>query len=74
LVHGRNHLHTSYQVTQHLQLFALLQNALNVTYYTYGTCSPTSSIPIAQVPGATNPRSYSPAAPIGVTVGLRATF
>ncbi len=67
-------LHTSYQVTRHLQLFALLQNAFNVTYYTYGTFSPTSSIPIAQAPGATNPRSYSPAAPIGVTVGLRATF
>ena len=67
-------VHTSYQVTRNLQLFALLQNAFNVTYYTFGTFSPTSSIPIVQVPGATNPRSYSPAAPIGVTVGVRATF
>ena len=67
-------LHTSYQVTKNLQLFALLENAFDVTYYTFGTFSPTSSIPIAQVPGATNPRSYSPAAPIAVTVGLRATF
>jgi outer membrane receptor protein involved in Fe transport len=67
-------LHTSYQVTRNLQFFALLQNAFDATYYTFGTFSPTSSIPIAQAPGATNPRSYSPAAPIGVTVGLRATF
>jgi outer membrane receptor protein involved in Fe transport len=67
-------LHTSYQVTKNLQLFALLENAFDVTYYTFGTFSPTSSIPIAQAPGATNPRSYSPAAPIAVTVGLRATF
>jgi iron complex outermembrane recepter protein len=67
-------LHTSYQVAKNFQLFALLQNAFNVTYYTYGTFSPTSSIPIVQAPGATNPRSYSLAAPIAVTVGLRATF
>jgi outer membrane receptor protein involved in Fe transport len=67
-------LHTSYQVTKNLQLYALLQNAFNATYYTFGTFSPTASIPIIQAPGATNPRSYSPAAPIGVTVGLRATF
>ena len=67
-------LHTSYQVTKNLQLYALLQNAFNATYYTFGTFSPTASIPIVQAPGATNPRSYSPAAPIAVTVGLRATF
>ncbi|MGC2524001.1 MAG: TonB-dependent receptor [Stellaceae bacterium] len=67
-------LHTSYQVAKNLQLFALLENAFDATYYTFGTFSPTSSIPIAQAPGATNPRSYSPAAPIAVTVGLRATF
>ena len=67
-------LHTSYQVTKHLQLFALLENAFDVTYYTYGTFSPTAAIPIVQAPGAANPRSYSPAAPIAVTVGLRATF
>jgi iron complex outermembrane recepter protein len=67
-------LHTSYQVTKHLQLFALLENAFDVTYYTYGTFSPTAAIPIVQAPGAANPRSYSLAAPVAVTVGLRATF
>ena len=67
-------LHTSYQITKNLQLFGLIENAFNTTYYTFGTFSPTSSIPIAQAPGATNPRSYSPAAPIAGTVGIRVTF
>ncbi len=67
-------LHTSYQATKNLQLYALLENAFDVTYYTFGTFSPTSSIPIVQAPGAANPRSYSPAAPIAVTLGVRATF
>jgi outer membrane receptor protein involved in Fe transport len=67
-------LHTSYQVTKNIQLFALLENVFNATYYTFGTLSPTSLVPIAQAPGATNPRAYAPAAPIAVTVGIRATF
>jgi iron complex outermembrane receptor protein len=67
-------LHTSYQLTKNLQLFGLLENAFNATYYTFGTLAPTSSVPIAQVPGASNPRAYSPAAPIAITVGIRATF
>ena len=66
--------HTSYQLTPNLQLFGLLQNAFNTTYYTFGTFSPTSSVFLAQAPGATNPRSYSPGAPIAGTVGVRVTF
>ena len=67
-------LHTSYQLTKNLQLFGLLENAFNTQYYTFGTLSPTSTVPISQAPGATNPRSYSPAPPIGAIVGVRATF
>jgi outer membrane receptor protein involved in Fe transport len=67
-------LHASYQVTPHLQMFALLENAFNVAYYTFGTFSPTASVAIAEAPGITNPRSLSPAAPIAITLGLRATF
>jgi iron complex outermembrane recepter protein len=67
-------LHSSYQVTKNFQLFALIENVSNATYYTFGTFSPTSSVPIVQAPGASNPRSYSPAAPIAATVGIRATF
>lgn len=67
-------LHTSYQLTKNVQLFAEINNAFNAQYYTYGTFGPTSAVPIAQAPGATNPREYSVAAPIGVFVGVRATF
>jgi hypothetical protein len=52
----------------------LIENAFNTTYYTFGTFSPTSLVPIVQAPGAANPRSYSPAAPIAGTVGIRVTF
>jgi iron complex outermembrane recepter protein len=67
-------LNTSYQVTKAVRLFALLQNAFNATYYTYGTFSPTSSVPIVQVPNASNTRSYNIAAPIAAFAGLNVTF
>jgi len=67
-------LHTSYQLTKNLQFFGLIENAFNTKYSTFGTFSPTSSVFIAQAPGATNPRSYSPGAPIAGTVGIRLTF
>ena len=61
-------------MTPHIQIFGLLQNVTDQKYYTYGTFSPTSSVFLAQAPNATNPRSYSPAAPIGGFVGLRVTL
>jgi outer membrane receptor protein involved in Fe transport len=67
-------LSTSYQLTDHVQLFAWVQNVTNSKYYTFGTFSPTSSVFIAQAPGATNPRSLSPAAPVGGFGGVRVTF
>jgi outer membrane receptor protein involved in Fe transport len=65
---------TAYQVTPKLQLFALIQNLFNANYVTYGTFSPTSTVPIAQVPGASDPRSLSPAAPLAVYGGIRVSF
>jgi outer membrane receptor protein involved in Fe transport len=65
---------TSYQVTDHIQLFGRIENVTNARYYTYGTFSPTSAVFLAQAPGATNARSYSPAAPIGWFAGVRVTF
>ena len=67
-------LSTTYQVTDHIQLFAWAQNVTDARYYTYGTFSPTSSVFLAQAPGASDPRSYSPAAPIGGFGGVRITF
>jgi iron complex outermembrane recepter protein len=51
-----------------------VQNAFNATYYTYGTFSPTTSVPIIQAPNATNTRSYNIAAPIAAFGGVRVTF
>ena len=65
---------TTYQLTDNVQLFAWAQNITNAHYYTFGTFSPTGSVFIAQAPGATNPRSLSPAAPIGGFGGVHVTF
>jgi outer membrane receptor protein involved in Fe transport len=67
-------LSTTYQLTEHVQLFAWVQNVTNQRYYTYGTFSPTSTVFLAQAPNATNPRSYSIAAPIGGFGGVRVMF
>jgi iron complex outermembrane receptor protein len=66
--------YTNYQLTPNLQLFGQIENISDARYYTYGTFSPTSSVYLAQSPNATNPRSYSPAAPIGGYAGVRVTF
>jgi len=67
-------LNAAYQLTTRLQLFVRVENATDRTYYTYGTFSPTSSIYLAQAPNASNPRSYSPAAPVGAYGGVRFKF
>jgi len=65
---------TSYQITPNVQLFGRVENVNDARYYTYGTFSPTNSVYLAQAPYATNPRSYSLAAPIGWFAGARVTF
>jgi iron complex outermembrane receptor protein len=67
-------LSTSYQITPNIQLFASIENVTDARYYTFGTFSPTNSVFLAQAPNATNPRAYSPAAPIGGFGGVRITF
>ncbi len=67
-------LSTSYQLTPHIQLFASVDNVTDAKYYTHGTFSPTTAVYLAQAPNATNPRAYSPAAPIGGFGGIRVTF
>ena len=67
-------LDLSWQVRRDLQFFAWAENVTNTSYYTFGTFSPTSTVQIAQAPGATATRSLSPAAPLGVFAGLRLTF
>jgi len=65
---------TSYQLLPNLRLFAWAENITNGYYYAYGTFSPTSSVFLAQAPGATATPSYSPGAPFGIFGGARVTF
>ncbi|HUA56007.1 MAG TPA: TonB-dependent receptor, partial [Candidatus Sulfotelmatobacter sp.] len=67
-------LDTEYRLTDHVTVFGLIQNATDTHYATFGTFSPTSLVPILQAPNASNPRSLSPGAPIGVWAGLRVAF
>ncbi len=67
-------VHSTYDVTPRFQVFANAQNVLDRRYYTFGTFSPTTSVFLAQAPNATNPRSYSLAAPIGFFGGVRVKF
>jgi len=66
--------HTSYQVTDNLQIFGLINNVFNANYATYGTFSPVSATPILQVPNVSNTRSLSPAPPIAGFAGMKITF
>ena len=65
---------TTYRLSKHAELFASVDNLTDQKYYTFGTFSPTSSVYLVQAPKATNPRAYSPAAPVGGFVGLRVTY
>ncbi|HEX3888966.1 MAG TPA: TonB-dependent receptor [Phenylobacterium sp.] len=67
-------LNATYQITPNLQVFARVENVGDEKYYTYGTFSPTSSVFLSQAPAASDPRSYSPAAPVGGFGGVRLTF
>ena len=72
--YGALNIHSSYQIGKHIQLFAMVENVLNSRYATFGTFSPVSRIPLIQVPGAANTRSFGPAPPISAFGGLRITF
>ncbi|MGI3777372.1 MAG: TonB-dependent receptor, partial [Janthinobacterium lividum] len=67
-------LNTTFQLTPRVQLFGLVRNIADRRYYTFGTFSPTSAVFLSQAPGATNPRSYSIAAPVAGFGGVRVTF
>jgi outer membrane receptor protein involved in Fe transport len=67
-------LTTKYHLTKKLELFAALENATNNTYYTYGGFSSLGNVYVTQVPNLTNPRAYSPAAPIGAYGGVKVNF
>jgi outer membrane receptor protein involved in Fe transport len=64
-------LSSSYRVTDGIEIFATARNLFDKKYETFGTFSPTTDVPIPEVPGASNPRSLSPAPPFSVFAGVR---
>ncbi|HEX2889341.1 TonB-dependent receptor [Vineibacter terrae] len=64
-------LNTSYDITPNIQVFGLITNLFNAKYATFGTFSPTSSVPMTEAPNATDPRSLSPGMPRAFYAGLR---
>ncbi len=61
-------LHTSYQVTEHIQVFGLVNNLFDRKYATYGTYFQTDSIAFKNFHDA---RTITPAQPLSAYAGLR---
>ena len=67
-------LNGDYRLGRRVDVFVRIENITDARYATYGTFSPTSQVFLAEAPGAMDPRSYSPAAPIGAFGGVRVSF
>jgi outer membrane receptor protein involved in Fe transport len=72
--YGVLNIHSAYQITEHFQAFALVNNVLNTRYATFGIFSPVTDVPLIQAPGSTNTRSLTLAPPISAFGGIRAVF
>ncbi len=69
-------LNTKYQVTDNIQVFALVDNVLDRKYSTYGLYAPVGGLVAPELPSGmvTNTRVESPAAPVAAYGGVRVTF
>ena len=68
-------LHTSYQVTDKITIFGLINNLFDTRYYTYGTFGPVSAVPWPAVPGGvTNTATAVPGRPFSAYAGITITF
>ena len=64
----------SIHLTPRIVLFGSIENLANTRYATFGTLAQTSAVFLAEAPGASNPRSFTPAPPRTFELGLRASF
>jgi outer membrane receptor protein involved in Fe transport len=69
-------VHASYQINKTFQVYARADNIFNNHYASYGTFFDTTAVPNFTNGGAafTDPRSLSPARPLALYAGLKATF
>jgi iron complex outermembrane recepter protein len=63
-----------YRLSDRLTLFGSISNLFDTRYATFGAFSPTGDVPLTEAPGATNPRSLSPAPPRWLSAGVTASF
>ncbi len=64
-------LHSSYKVSEHVELFGLVKNLFDRHYYVYGTFFDVTSFPYLNL---TDPRTFLPGMPFAVYAGVRATL
>jgi len=64
-------LHASYQINKTLQIYGLIQNALNTRYKTFGILGDPTGVPFLNL---TNPREYTLGPPLGFYAGIKASF
>jgi iron complex outermembrane receptor protein len=64
-------LHSSYQISKNIEVFALVKNLFNQHYYAYGTFFDVTSFPYLNL---TDPRTFVPGMPFAAYAGARATF
>jgi outer membrane receptor protein involved in Fe transport len=62
---------STYRFSDTLEFFATITNLFDAKYETFGAFSPTADIPMAEAPGAADPRSLSPAPPFSLFGGVR---
>ena len=71
-------LHASYQVTPNVEVFGVINNALNQHYYVAGTFFDTGGFTSASSApnfmALNDPRTFLPGMPFAAYAGVRATF
>ncbi len=68
-------LNVAIRPSDHVTVFAIVNNVLDKRYYTYGSFGPVGDVPWPNVPGGvTDPRTASPGTPITAYGGVRLAF
>jgi len=64
-------LHSSYQISKNIELFALVKNLFDQHYYVYGTFFDVTSFPYLNL---TDPHTFIPGMPFAAYVGIKGTL
>jgi len=64
-------LHSSYKISQNVEVFGLVRNLFDQRYYTYGTFFDVTTAPYLNL---TDPRTFLPGMPFAAYLGVRGTL